>query len=152
MIQVIKTKCCGKVFAACVSPQCYTEKDWTAELRKYVLQGCTVDLVEDGNVHFELCECDTAKDLFSGLEKTTPQSNAVKANNITLAQHLKQLCIDTYSKYGSEKAWLVTGGKSYTGQQIADEIKKETEFGKEQVGKLLSLTIDLVKRDKINQE
>lgn len=63
MIQVIKYKCCGKVFAACVEPDCYTDQDWTSSLRKYVLRGDKVEMVKRGNLKFEKCECDNNKQL-----------------------------------------------------------------------------------------
>jgi len=57
MIQVIKYKCCGKIFAACTEPECYTEKDWLRDLRKYVLRGDTVEMIEAGTLKFEKCTC-----------------------------------------------------------------------------------------------
>ena len=27
-VQIVKYKCCGKVFAACCEPECYIERDW----------------------------------------------------------------------------------------------------------------------------
>jgi len=60
MIQVIKTKCCGKVFAACQEPYCYTEKDWQKDLRKYVNEGCTVEMTEKANL--ETCTCNSEKE------------------------------------------------------------------------------------------
>lgn len=70
MIQVIKYKCCGQVFAACCEPECYTEKDWLKDIRKYTLRGDKVEMRESGNVKFGKCECSKIKiperlDLFS---------------------------------------------------------------------------------------
>lgn len=56
-IQIIKYKCCGKAFAACCEPDCYTDEDWTKELKKYVLRGDNVEMVEPGDWKFEKCEC-----------------------------------------------------------------------------------------------
>ena len=74
MIQVIKYKCCGQIFAACWEPDCYTEKDWLKNMRKYVLRGDKVEMMESGNVKFSKCVCakvETTKspDLFSTLEQ-----------------------------------------------------------------------------------
>ena len=57
MVQVIKYKCCGKVFAACIEPECYTDKEWLRELRKYVLSGDKVEMVKSGGWKFEKCVC-----------------------------------------------------------------------------------------------
>lgn len=68
--EVIKYKCCGKIFAACHEPHCHTEKDWLRNKREYVLRGDTVEMVE-GGVKFDICECNlkpqTQTDLFSDL-------------------------------------------------------------------------------------
>lgn len=58
MIQVIKKPCCGVVFAACVDPECYTDKDWTTELSKYVKAGNVVEMVESSNIGGK-CKCKT---------------------------------------------------------------------------------------------
>jgi|LakMenEpi03Aug12_release.lakeMendotaPanAssembly.Ray.scaffolds.fasta_scaffold4210877_2 hypothetical protein len=57
MIQVIKYKCCGQIFAACQEPECYTDKDWLKELRKYALRGDKVEMMESANMKFGRCEC-----------------------------------------------------------------------------------------------
>ena len=57
MIQIIKYKCCGKIFAACCEPECYIDKDWLSNLKKYVLRGDKVELVESGSWKFEKCDC-----------------------------------------------------------------------------------------------
>lgn len=57
MIQVIKYKCCGQVFAACHEPHCYTDKDWQRDLRKYVKEGHTVAMQDKCN--FGECTCTT---------------------------------------------------------------------------------------------
>lgn len=66
MVQVIKYKCCDKVFAACIEPECYTEKTWLKELRKYVLRGDKVEVVDNASIDWGKCECKTKEpDLFS---------------------------------------------------------------------------------------
>ncbi len=53
--QVIKYKCCGKIFAACTVPECYTSKEWLKDVRTYALKGHTVEIAE--RVKFEKCTC-----------------------------------------------------------------------------------------------
>ena len=62
-VQVIKCKC-GAVFAACMEPHCYTETEWMRDLRKYVKQGCTVDVIYNDSTKslFGKCTCDKKKD------------------------------------------------------------------------------------------
>jgi hypothetical protein len=67
-----------------------------------------------------------------------------------LSQKLKNTAVNTYRKIGEDKGLLLKGKNSYTGNEIADEIEKETEIGVEILEALLNLTIDLVKRDKRN--
>jgi len=64
---------------------------------------------------------------------------------------LKQKIIRTYRKHGDEP-YLRTNARIYTGNEIAEEIEKETEFGVECVNKLIQLTIDLLARDKMKYE
>ena len=67
MIQVIKYKCCGKTFAACAEPYCYTDKDWQKDLRKYVLEGHTVSMQEKSDFRLDSCTCkkDSSPNLFT---------------------------------------------------------------------------------------
>jgi hypothetical protein len=65
MIQAIKYKCCDKHFAACIVPECYTDKDWLKDLRKYVLAGHEVEMVENGNLKFGDCKCKDKDNLFT---------------------------------------------------------------------------------------
>jgi hypothetical protein len=62
MIQVTKCKC-GKIFAACAEPNCYTDAEYQREVRKDIKRGCTVEMVASGTWSFEECTC----------EKTTTQ-------------------------------------------------------------------------------
>jgi hypothetical protein len=55
-VQVIVCNC-GKVFAGCVEPWCYTEKNWTKELAKYVKEGKTVEMRDAGSFKMESCTC-----------------------------------------------------------------------------------------------
>lgn len=56
-IQIIKCKC-GEVFAACQEPECWTEKDWQKDIRKYVGEGCSVETVDRGTWSFGSCKCE----------------------------------------------------------------------------------------------
>lgn len=64
-------------------------------------------------------------------------------------EQLKQNMVETFRKYGNEIA-LRTKGKTFTGNEIANEIENETEFGIESLNSAIRLTIDLLKRDKVN--
>jgi hypothetical protein len=55
-IQVIKCKC-GKVFAACAQPECFIDKEWLKDLRKYLAGGCAVAMMDANDFRFEKCEC-----------------------------------------------------------------------------------------------
>lgn len=57
MIQVIKYKCCEKIFAACIEPLCYTDNDWLKNLKKYITKGHIVEMKSDHNVQIKYCEC-----------------------------------------------------------------------------------------------
>lgn len=58
MIQIIKYKCCGKIFAASREPECYTEKEWLKDLKKYVERGDKVEMIHSGQgLQFNRCQC-----------------------------------------------------------------------------------------------
>lgn len=56
-VQIIKYKCCGKIFAACHVPECYEDKDWLKNLRKYALRGDAIEIIESKDMQFGKCEC-----------------------------------------------------------------------------------------------
>jgi len=60
MVQVTKCKC-GKIFAACREPECYTDADYQRQVRKDIKSGCTVEMVESGTWSFEKCTCTDMK-------------------------------------------------------------------------------------------
>jgi hypothetical protein len=64
-------------------------------------------------------------------------------------EQLKQSLITTYQRYGEGKI-IASHGKSWSGVELAQEIENETKFGVELIEMMINLTIDLVKRDKIN--
>lgn len=58
MIQVIRHKCCNKIYAASIEPHCYTDKEWMKDVRKAALQGDKIEMIESGtNWKFEKCAC-----------------------------------------------------------------------------------------------
>lgn len=61
MIQVIKTKCCGKIFAACRDPECYRDSEWQKDIRSYASQGHKIEMVEPGKWKMEKCTCNDNK-------------------------------------------------------------------------------------------
>lgn len=74
-----------------------------------------------------------------------PQSN-IKAKTI---ESLKKTIAETYRGFGDDRI-LNKGRETYTGSQIAKEIEEETEIGVEMIDSVIQLTIDLLKRKKIN--
>lgn len=68
-----------------------------------------------------------------------------------LEYKLKKHIINTFKSYGDNKI-IASTIKSYTGNEMANEIEKETEEGINQVEKIISLTIELIQRNKINNE
>ncbi len=62
MIQVIRYKCCNKIYAAANEPYCYTEKDWIKDVRKSALDGDKIEMIENGSDwKFEKCTCNIDK-------------------------------------------------------------------------------------------
>lgn len=64
---------------------------------------------------------------------------------------LKEKLIRTYRKHGDEP-YLRTSTRTYTGNEVADEIEQETEFGVKCIDTIIQLTIDLLARDKMKYE
>jgi hypothetical protein len=60
-------------------------------------------------------------------------------------ERLKQAMIETYRKFGDDRAIRTRGGKSYTGNEVANEIENETKFGLDLIEMMLN-----IKKDKIN--
>jgi len=77
MVQTIKCKC-GSVFAACTEPECYTEKDWMDNLRDYVLDGCTVELVDRNDFKFEQCKCVMEEEVVDSVEFSDPNQTKLE--------------------------------------------------------------------------
>ncbi len=50
------------------------------------------------------------------------------------------------------KPYLTVGDKTYSRKQLAEEIESETEFGIKQMRMLLSLSLDLISRNKIENK
>lgn len=73
--QIIKCKS-GEVFAACHEPFCYEDAEWMRDVRKYVKQGCTVEVKEQGEWKFGSCEKGNCKcDETAFAEKTEVNPN-----------------------------------------------------------------------------
>jgi hypothetical protein len=66
----------------------------------------------------------------------------------TLEQKLKDLLISTYEKVGDRIK--SPGRQLLTPEQIVEEIKNDTEIGIEYYKSIISLTINLLMRDKIH--
>jgi len=65
---------------------------------------------------------------------------------------LKTKCVNTFRKKGDKNALIFKGKRKFTGNEIANEIEIESIIGVQMVNSLLQLTIDLLMRDKLNQE
>jgi hypothetical protein len=68
-----------------------------------------------------------------------------------LTEELKQLITLSYREYGDDKV-VVWDNKSYSGNELADEIEQETILGIELLNNVIQLTIDLVKRGKVKRD
>lgn len=55
-LQVVRCHC-GKIFAACVAPECYTDVDWMRDVRKYASKGMKVCIIDTDDFKFEECTC-----------------------------------------------------------------------------------------------
>ena len=65
---------------------------------------------------------------------------------------LKKKLVKTYRKNGDNACLTVMGAdgiKQYTGNEVADEIERETKFGIECINTLIGLTVDLLSRNKM---
>jgi DNA-binding sugar fermentation-stimulating protein len=62
--QIIKCPKCKSIFAACLAPLCYTDKEWIKNLKEYVQKGFEVDLIESSQLSFERCKCNQQLSLF----------------------------------------------------------------------------------------
>lgn len=59
--QVIKCHC-GEIFAACVEPYCYQEKEWIKEPSEYSKKGYKIEM-QSGGVKFGNCICEKKPDI-----------------------------------------------------------------------------------------
>lgn len=53
--QVIRHKCCGKIYAACRVPECYSEASWHKDMRTAIKKGDIVDTLD--SFEFGRCTC-----------------------------------------------------------------------------------------------
>lgn len=61
---------------------------------------------------------------------------------------LKETTAKSYEEFGDFEKILIIGENSYTGKQIANEVRSGTELGTTILNNLIDLTIDLVARGK----
>jgi hypothetical protein len=66
----------------------------------------------------------------------------------TLEQKLKELLISTYEKVGDKIK--SPGRQGLTPEQIVEELKKDTDVGIEYYKGIITLTIEMLLRDKIH--
>lgn len=74
-----------------------------------------------------------------------------KPKEETMLSQLKSLMVSTFRKKGDKDALIFKGKRRFTGNEIANEIEKESPIGIDMANTLLQLTIDLLMRDKLNQ-
>ncbi len=67
---------------------------------------------------------------------------------ITLEQKLKDLLISTYEKVGDKIK--SPGRQGLTPEQIVEELKNDTEVGMEYYRSIITLTVELLMRDRIH--
>ena len=50
----------GHLFAACMEPLCYTDKEWLKDVREYYRRGCKIEMVDPQVVRVQIqhCDCD----------------------------------------------------------------------------------------------
>ena len=59
--QIIRCKC-KAIIAACTVPECYMDAEWQKDMRKYVKQGCSVELINcDKSWTVSKCKCKEIK-------------------------------------------------------------------------------------------
>ncbi len=66
----------------------------------------------------------------------------------TLEQKLKDLLISTYEKVGDRI--VSTGRQGLTPEQIVEELKNDTDVGMEYYRSIITLTVELLMRDRIH--
>lgn len=62
MIQIVKYKCCGNVFAALRDPEKNANTEWIENLKKYIERGDIVEMIDPRDfkpLKFASCECKT---------------------------------------------------------------------------------------------
>ena len=80
------------------------------------------------------------------------KTNNMKAESFDI---LKEKLVKTYRKYGDKACLTIMGAngiKQYTGNEVANEIEQETEFGVNCIHTLIGLTVDLISRDRMKYE
>lgn len=56
-VQVLKWKCCGKIYGACVEPHCYKSKDWLKDVKLAVKDGDGIEIVSLAEAKLGTCKC-----------------------------------------------------------------------------------------------
>ena len=97
---------------------------------------------EDGNLEDDINAY--KRSIF--IDGAVQQANLDKSK----AKELEKILVSTFLKYGDKTALLIKGKRSYTGNEIAEEIKNGTELGIQMMENILKLSINLLMRDKIN--
>jgi hypothetical protein len=134
-IQIIKCRC-GKIFAACVESECYTDKDWTKELRKYVNGGCTVEMIDSKEfIGFEKCDCNKQKKLYMNLNYLMNDKNNHKTDppGIQKVEVWRAIGVNTYPRSSIQRAITTLTDRGYLvkldGKEGRPFVQRPGEFG-----------------------
>jgi hypothetical protein len=81
-------------------------------------------------------------------ELVFPRKSRIHMEERTLEQKLKDLLISTYEKVGDRI--VSTGRQGLTPEQIVEELKNDTDVGMEYYRSIITLTVELLMRDRIH--
>lgn len=57
-VQVLRWKCCNKIYAVAVEPHCYTNKQWLKEVKQAVKDGDLIEMLSlEESRNMEICNC-----------------------------------------------------------------------------------------------
>ena len=56
--QVLRKKCCNYIYAMCIEPECFIDRDWLKDVRKAVKDGDSIEMLDTSVARFGKCECE----------------------------------------------------------------------------------------------
>lgn len=63
LVQTVSCAGCGAIFAGCVEPHCYEDKDWQKDIRDFVKRGFKIAMSE--TCRFGTCTCEKPKEVIN---------------------------------------------------------------------------------------